>query len=96
MFFRSIFSLPFHAFTDLESRPMLIQNASRVTMRIQAQSEYDHASACKLFALLRVNMDHPRPVNHFYCVDPVYVKGGSLNKNNKHLFSRKICTYYLD
>ena len=75
---------------------MLTQNALRVTMRIQAQSEYDHASACKLFALLGVNMDHPRPVNHFYCVDLIYVKGGSLNKNNKHLFSRKIYTYYFD
>lgn len=76
MFFRSIFSLLLHAFTDLESRPILTQNALRVTMRIQAQSEYDHASACKLFALVRVNMDHPRPVNHFYCVDLIYVKGG--------------------
>ena len=27
MFFRSIFSLPLHASTDLESRPMLTQNA---------------------------------------------------------------------
>lgn len=98
MFFRSIFSLLLHAFTDLESRLMLTQNALRVTMRIQAQSEYDRASACKLFALVRVNMDHPRPVNHFLLRRSHICKGrsGSLNKNNKHLFGKKIYTYYFD
>lgn len=80
MFFRSTVSLPLHAFTDLESRPMLTQNALRVTTGIQEQSEYDHASASKLFALLRVNMDHPRPVNHFYCVDLIYEKGRVIKK----------------
>ena len=53
-------------------------------------------NSCKLFALLRLSMDHPRPVNHFYCVDLICVKEGSLNKDNRHLFSRKICTYYFD